>query len=677
MIRLLFLNICLLAGIALSAKNIEVKNIDELHKANKAAAPGDIIILQNGEWNNVTIELDCKGTAMQPILFKADTAGKVRITGHSRLLIGGAYIVVDGFYFTNGFSGKTPVIQFRDANKEPAYNCRVTNSVIDGYNNPKRLEDNNWVLFYGKHNRMDHCTIQDKQNMGVTVAVILDDEKSRENFHSIDHNYFGKRIPLGSNGGETIRVGLSQHALFNSNTMITDNFFEHCDGETEIISIKSCSNIIRNNLFKESFGSVVLRHGDNNVVESNVFLGNGKDGTGGVRVINKGQWVVGNLFYGLRGAGFRSPLAVMNGVPNSPAIRYVSAQDAVIANNTWYKCEPLAFCEGSNTERSETPHNIWFINNIIAGSDLAYKTFDNTDGFHFAGNQLSHTQQQLAAGFEFTQLKNVSIGKLNFPVATRAAPVPDSIRLLAGKKLLMDISTNAGFYDTKKLESVIKNAYDSCGAKWLIAAIKTNNKLTYTCKDAAQLAAQLAETRADITIIRLTGTDYEFTEPLQVNKNITITASSKKIRFTSKTKLAAVFEVNAGSYFTLQGLNADLAGLQAENFILTEKDGNTAHVNINLTKNSIAGFTGNILKASKSSYADSVVISQNNFNNTKGTLFSFNNENDKKSFYNVEKLYINNNTFNNHEGQILAMLREGGDESTMGPRVWFNKNVLN
>ena len=75
---------------------------------------------------------------------------------------------------------------------------------------------------------------EQKKNMGVLLAVILDDGRSRENHHSIDHNYFGRRPVLGSNGGEIIRVGVSQHCQFNSNTQITNNFFEQCDGETEL-----------------------------------------------------------------------------------------------------------------------------------------------------------------------------------------------------------------------------------------------------------------------------------------------------------------------------------------------------------------------------------------------------------------------------------------------------------
>ena len=85
------------------AKTIVVKNADELKTANKQAVAGDIIILQNGEWNNIIINLNCTGTKEQPVIFKAETAGKVIITGNSKLQLGGNFIVVDGFYFTRGF----------------------------------------------------------------------------------------------------------------------------------------------------------------------------------------------------------------------------------------------------------------------------------------------------------------------------------------------------------------------------------------------------------------------------------------------------------------------------------------------------------------------------------------------------------------------------------------------
>ena len=312
-LRKFLLGSSLLISLISTAKTIVVKNQDELTTANKEAKPGDVVILKNGEWKSVSLYLDCKGTKAKPVTFKAETNGKVVITGHSQLNIGGNYIVVEGLYFTNGYSGSASVITFRNNKDEIANNCRVTNTVIDDYNNPKRLDENYWISFYGKNNRLDHCSFFNKKNIGVLLAVILDDSRSRENFHSIDHNYFGVRIPLASNGGEIIRVGVSEQCQYNSNTQIVDNYFEHCDGETEIISIKSCQNTIRNNLFKECQGGVVLRHGNFNTVENNIFLGNDKEGTGGVRIINKGQWVVSNLFYRCRGVGFRSPMSIMNG----------------------------------------------------------------------------------------------------------------------------------------------------------------------------------------------------------------------------------------------------------------------------------------------------------------------------------------------------------------------------
>src|SRR5947207_2789662 len=85
------------------AGTIPVKNIEELNRANKMAQPGDVVILQNGNWSNVVIKLNCNGTETQPIVFKAQDPGKVIINGASQLRLGGNYITVDGLYFTNGY----------------------------------------------------------------------------------------------------------------------------------------------------------------------------------------------------------------------------------------------------------------------------------------------------------------------------------------------------------------------------------------------------------------------------------------------------------------------------------------------------------------------------------------------------------------------------------------------
>jgi len=255
----------------LFAKTWKVKNPEELMSTDKLAMPGDLIILQNGQWSNAQIQLNANGTQQSPIVYQAENAGAVWITGQSSLSLGGSWLVIDGWHFRDGFAGKKAVISFRSSKSQLANHCRLTNTVIDGFNNPKRLDENYWIELHGRNNRIDHCQFRDKQNMGVLLAVILDNDLSRQNFHAIDHNHFGFRIPLASNTGEMIRVGVSEHCEFNSNTQITDNYFDNCDGETEIISIKSGANTIRGNLFKECQGSVVLRHGNKNLVMDNLF----------------------------------------------------------------------------------------------------------------------------------------------------------------------------------------------------------------------------------------------------------------------------------------------------------------------------------------------------------------------------------------------------------------------
>ena len=65
-------------------------------------------------------------------------------------------------------------------------------------------------------------------------------------------------------------------SLSSGYTIVEHNLFEDCDGDPEIVSIKSSDNIIRHNTFRGSYGTLSLRHGNRNKLESNYFFGNGK-----------------------------------------------------------------------------------------------------------------------------------------------------------------------------------------------------------------------------------------------------------------------------------------------------------------------------------------------------------------------------------------------------------------
>src|SRR5256885_1452512 len=103
-----------------------------------------------------------------------------------------------------------------------------------------------------------------------------------------------KPPPLGKNGGEPIRVGYSFQSMFSSKTTVEKNLFERCDGELEIISNKSCDNVYRNNTFLQCAGFFTLRHGNRCTVDGNYFLGKGKKGSGGVRIIGEDHAVTNN-----------------------------------------------------------------------------------------------------------------------------------------------------------------------------------------------------------------------------------------------------------------------------------------------------------------------------------------------------------------------------------------------
>lgn len=57
--------------------------------AVKRAAPGDRILLADGEWRDFQIVFSGEGTADKPITLAAQTPGKVIISGQSNLRIGG------------------------------------------------------------------------------------------------------------------------------------------------------------------------------------------------------------------------------------------------------------------------------------------------------------------------------------------------------------------------------------------------------------------------------------------------------------------------------------------------------------------------------------------------------------------------------------------------------------
>jgi poly(beta-D-mannuronate) lyase len=382
------------------AQEVFVSSISDYNKTIKTAKPGSVIVLKNGVWNDFKMNAFGDGEKGNPIIIKAETPGKVLITGNSTLNISGNYVIVSGLWFKDGNSSFKSVVQFRNDAKEYANNCRFTNSTISYYKVKQGIKDH-WVDLWGKNNRVDHNNFTGKTSPGTTLVVWLKGAEHIENNHRIDHNIFGNRPELGTNGGETIRIGTSANSMKSSKTLVESNVFLNCDGEIEIVSNKSGDNIFRENLFVESKGTLTLRHGNNALVENNVFLGNGVSKTGGIRIINEGHIIRNNLLIGLAGDGYRGAIVVMNGVPNSPLNRYHQVKNVDIQNNTIINSGPISFGEGKDAEKTLAPINTNFSNNLIynVNSDNTIIFVDDVAGISFHKNYIHTLSSVVKNGF--------------------------------------------------------------------------------------------------------------------------------------------------------------------------------------------------------------------------------------------------------------------------------------
>lgn len=644
-----------------------VHNGKELQTALTKAKPGDEIIMVDGVWKDATLTLKANGTAENPIKIRPQTPGGVTISGASNLRLSGNYLELYDLHFNNGYSPAGDLIVFKTGSNDLANHCRISGFVIENFSQADRFKNDNWIVLWGKNNRVDHCTIINKINAGPTLIVELNDERSQQNNHSIDHNYFKGRQRLGSNGGETMRIGVSRYSLTPSKTQIKNNYFERCNGEVEIISIKSGQNEISDNTFFECEGSLVLRHGSNNVVENNIFLGNNKPFTGGVRIINPGHKVFNNVFKDLKGNAFRSALAVMNGVPNSAINRYYQVKDASIYRNTFINCDHIDFGTGKDAERTLAPENVSFTNNlVITNNDSVYTDFNHDKGLTFKNNVVSGASKlKIPFGFALTKTKSKTVDGVALPESTQAGADLSKINILKASV------TGATWYKAEK------DAAKAIGKKIILKLV-----------DADQINTIISSANNMDTIVFAESGNYKLLKEITINKQLVLMASkglkTKPILVNASDQtLPAFITIENGGSLNVKGLAfsgtfesfADVqAGIRSTTLPMN------MHYNLFVDDCHFYNFsesTFSAIKASKSTFADSLIIKNSLFNNISGTAIDLSAEKEDKGIYNAENTIIENCVFTNILGSALNLYRGGNDESTLGPFLNVNQCTFN
>ncbi len=360
--------------VTVCAEEFLVSNVSEFDQAVNNVQPGDVIVMENGTWEDANLNFEAQGTESEPITLKAETPDSVILTGQSTLQIAGDYLVVDGLIFKDGYINDFHVIEFRESSSNLSNHCRLTNCAIINYNPSSDSDRYMWVSLYGTNNRIDHCYFSNMTHSGLMVCVWLEEGNNDPVYHRIDNNIFEHRPEGSGNGYETIRIGDSATSMCNARVRVEHNYFYKCDGEIEIISNKSCENIYRYNTFDSCSGQLTLRHGKRCLVEGNFFLGNGVSESSGVRIIDEDHVVVNNYFSNLTGEGYRASIAMMNGIPDSELNEYFQVKNALVAYNTFVDCyRPFEIGVGSSSSQSLEPSDCIIANNIVrsnGGGDM-------------------------------------------------------------------------------------------------------------------------------------------------------------------------------------------------------------------------------------------------------------------------------------------------------------------
>ncbi|WP_179348895.1 chondroitinase-B domain-containing protein [Winogradskyella pacifica] len=662
-----------------------ISNATELNEAIENAQPGDNIILKNGIWKDVEIKFTGKGTKDNPITIKAETEGEVFIEGISNLAFGGEYLEVSGLHFRNGYSPSENVIAFRLDKNTIANNCKVTNCVIVDFNKLQRDDDDLWVQFYGRHNELSNSYLAGKTNGGPTVRVDLKGVESIKNYHKIINNHFGPRPRKGGARGETIQLGSSFTSMSPSNTTIANNLFEECNGEVEIISSKTNNNIIKNNVFYKSEGSVVTRHGNYVTIDGNYFIGDGvNEQYGGIRIINTGHWVTNNYFFNLKGKSFRSPLAVMNGIPKSPLNRYNQVTDLVVAYNTFVNCSsPWQFGVGTNIAqvdvlpeseiRSARAIRTTVANNVVyndKGLESIVVENDKADGVTFKNNIVDNQ------GVKFKDFDGGII-----PASLELKKISDNILIPTG--LPSDVEPFNGFdfntiendlfgnsrKDSKSIGAVVgvdfknPNILDKSkyGASWYSNEIETVDAVTHTVTKAEDLQPTIdAANNGDI--IAIAEGNYAISKSLVITKTLTVKSEGKAQLVFSGEANTPLFSLQPKGKLTVN--NLILKGNGSNYAFASLKENMSNHFGLTVSNTEISDFNY-VLRAYKQSFSERVTFENTSISNCENGI-ELSEETNDRGDYNTEYLTISNCNFNNVKQNVVDYYRGGYDESTIG-----------
>lgn len=375
---------------------IEVSNASDLESnTGWSMSAGTTVCLTDGTYEDIELSIGGDGTEDLPITVAAQNPGSVFFEGESQVRMSGSYIVFQGVTFQNGNSSSSDLFQTRGNGDVACNNCRITEVTITDWD--ETFEDSNrWFLVYGEGNRIDHGWFTGKTNRGSLLTV--DRSTDDADYAQIDHNYFGNRPPAdgqdypstSDNEYEAVRIGTSGTHEAGSYSRVEYNYFEKIQGEAEIISNKSSYNVITHNTIRESYGSIVNRHGSNTEISYNFMFADDYAYAGGIRLTDSDHQVFNNHIEGcsFEDSNFNGGIVLTDSDGSSDS-GYQQVDNVLIAHNTFVNCVNSINLAGGKSDADNHPTNITMINNVVAdavGSIFVSSDEGIPEGSTFANN---------------------------------------------------------------------------------------------------------------------------------------------------------------------------------------------------------------------------------------------------------------------------------------------------
>lgn len=355
-----------------ATKTHQVDSMAELQEAVELARPGDFIIIKDGSYPDVELDLDADGKSDEPITIRPASPGGVVLSGNVRIKISGSFIHLMGLIFEECVMNGHPLIDY-----DLSQDCHVSNIVFES------CSGNRPVVQFRSGSRNN--TISNSRFINIasrSVHVQVNDTISKRGIpenNVIRNNLFMDIPPLGENGRETVKIGQNQPQFghIKTHTLIEGNLFIRCNGESEIISNKAASNTFRGNTFIDCDGEMVMRGGHDCLIENNHFF----DCSGGIRLSGTGHTVSNNIIANSEGTGIR----LLYGMTKAQGGHYQAVSNCVITNNTIIDAGRMGILigDGRNRDWKEkgvqklAPENNRITNNLILSANDSFLLSDH------------------------------------------------------------------------------------------------------------------------------------------------------------------------------------------------------------------------------------------------------------------------------------------------------------